>query len=55
MPERYEKIRDAQKKKGVPDKEAKTMAAKIENALRRKEGKPPAKFHRIRKKRRVRK
>lgn len=48
MPARYEKIRDSLIRKGLSVKAAKTRAAKIENATRSKEGRPPAKFHRIR-------
>jgi len=46
MPKRYEAIRDACIKKGGGAAGCKTKAAKIENSLRKKEGKAPAKFHR---------
>lgn len=36
MPKKYEAIRDKFKAKGVPAKEAKTRAAKIFNATRKK-------------------
>lgn len=40
MPKRYEAIRDSMKKQGKGDKEAKTAAAKIFNATRKKGEKP---------------
>ena len=47
MPKRYEKMKVAcLQKPGKSEKECKTQAAKIENSLRKKEGKPPAKWHR---------
>lgn len=46
MPKRYEAIRDACMKEGGGAKACKTKAAKIENGLRKKEGKAPAQFHR---------
>lgn len=46
MPKDYEAIKAKMLKKGMGDKAAKTHAAKITNAKRKKAGKPPAKFHR---------
>ena len=40
MPEKYEAIRDKFKARGVSDKAAKTKAAKIYNAARKKNQKP---------------
>lgn len=40
MPKRYEKMRDAFKRKGMSAKAAKTKAAKIFNATRKKGAKP---------------
>lgn len=40
MPDRYEKIRDSLIAKGHPIKKAKTLAAKIFNASRRRGEKP---------------
>jgi len=51
MPARYSKIKAQQRKKGKSLAEAKRIAAMTENALRAQEGKPPAKFHRKKKKR----
>ena len=46
MPKRYEAIRDKCLEKGGKAKACKTKAAKVENSLRRKEGKPPMRAHR---------
>ena len=46
MPKRYEAIRDKCLEKGGQTKACKTKAAKVENSLRRKEGKPPMRAHR---------
>lgn len=47
MPARYEAIRDSSsmRAKYKTEKLRKKHAAMIENSIRRKEGKPPAKFH----------
>ena len=45
-PRDYEAIKRRMLKKGKGEKAAKTSAAKITNARRKKAGKPPAKFHR---------
>lgn len=45
-PKDYEAIKGKLLKKGEGLKAAKTSAAKITNAKRKKAGKPPAKFHR---------
>jgi len=50
MPERYERIRDSYVKRGRSLKTAKRLAAMTENALRRREGKAPASFHRKKRK-----
>lgn len=48
MPKDYEAIKKSVKKRspGMSEKAAKTKAAKITNAQRKKQGRPPAKFHR---------
>lgn len=45
MPRDYEAIRDKEKAKGMSDRAAKEKAAKIANARRRDEGRPPMKAH----------
>lgn len=45
-PRDYEAIKKKLLKEGKGEKAAKTSAAKITNARRKKAGKPPAKFHR---------
>lgn len=45
MPKRYEKVRDICIKKGESKAACKKKAARIENALRKKAGNKPAKFH----------
>ena len=51
MPKRYEQIREWYKSQGYSDAKAKEIAARTENKLRKKEGKPPMKPHRKSKKR----
>lgn len=52
MPKDYEAIKKSVKKQnpGLSEKAAKTKAAKITNAQRKKQGRPPAKLHKGKKK-----
>ncbi len=53
MPKDYEAIKARMRKQhpGMPLREVKRRAAKITNAARRKQGRPPARFHRARSRR----